>query len=84
MKTLDLRHHTVSVEELLEVARSDSVLIRTPDGDEFILESADEFEREVARLGHSEKLMAFLAERAKEPGTISLEQLRRELEEQGE
>lgn len=84
MKTLDLRHQSMTVEELLQLASSDAVLIRTSEGQEFLLESADEFDREVALLGESEKFMQFLAERAKEPGTISLEQLQQTLEEQGE
>jgi hypothetical protein len=84
MITLDLRQQTLTVEELLHLASSDSVLIRSDGGQEFILESADEFEREVARLGSSEKFMQFLAERSKEAGAIPLEQLKQELEEQGE
>jgi hypothetical protein len=43
------------------------------DGTIFVLEPADEFEREIAQLGQSERFMAFLAERSKEPGGISLE-----------
>lgn len=69
---------------LMRLASSDSVLIRTSQGQEFLLESADEFDREVAAPGQSEKFMQFLAERAKEPGTISLEQLKRELDSQEE
>jgi hypothetical protein len=84
MKTLDLRDQTMTVEELLQIASSDSVLIRTNAGQEFFLEAADEFDREVAMLGQSEKFMQFLAERSKEAGTIPLEQLKQELEEQGE
>jgi hypothetical protein len=84
MITLDLRQKRVTVEELLQFASADSVLIRTQDGHEFILESADEFDREVALLGQSEKFMQFLAERAKEPGGISLEQLQQKLEKKQE
>jgi len=84
MKTLDLRDQTMTVEELLQIASSDSVLIRTNAGQEFFLEAADEFDREVAMLGQSDKFMQFLAERSKEAGTIPLEQLKQELEEQGE
>jgi hypothetical protein len=84
VKTLDLRHQTTTVEELLRLASSDAVLIRTSEGQEFLLESADEFDREVAMLGQSERFMQFLAERAKEPGTIAIEQLKQDLEKQGE
>jgi hypothetical protein len=80
MITLDLKDQTMTVEELLRIASSDSVLIRSNGGQEYILESADEFEREVALLGNSEKFMQFLAERSKELGSISIEQLKQELE----
>jgi hypothetical protein len=80
MITLDLRQQSVTVEELLHFASSDSVLIRTDDGQEFILESADEYDREVAMLGRSEKFMQFLAERSKEKATIAVEQLKQELD----
>ena len=74
MKTLDLRQRQVTVDELLQFASVDSVLIVNRDGDEFILEAADAVEREVTELGRSEKFMAFLAERSKEPGRTSLEE----------
>lgn len=75
MKTLDLKKEKVTVEELLNWATSDSVLILTEDGREFILAEADEFEKEVAIFGNSEKFMKFLEERSKEKGTISLEEV---------
>ena len=50
------------------------------DGTIFVLEPADEFEREVAQLGQSKPFMAFLAERAKETGGISLEDAIKRLE----
>lgn len=79
MKTLDLRQQHVTVDELLRFARTESVRIVAEEGDEFILEVADAFEREVTTLGQSEKFMAFLAERSKEPGGISLDDIERKL-----
>jgi hypothetical protein len=79
MRTLDLRQQQVSVAELLRLARTESVRVIDKEGDEFIVEAADAFEREVAELSQSDKFMAFLAERSKEPGVISLEDLERKL-----
>jgi hypothetical protein len=45
-------------------------------GEDFVLEPADEFDREVAALGASEKFMSFLDARAKETGDISLSKVR--------
>ena len=79
MRTLDLRQQKTTVDELLRFARAETVRIVNADGDEFILEAADAFEREVAELGQSEKFMAFLAERSKEPGVVALDDLERKL-----
>lgn len=79
MKTLDLRQSPTTLAEALELARSESVLIVNEEGDEFILEAGEAFEREAARLGQSDRFMDFLAERAKEPGTTSLDELERKL-----
>ena len=79
MRTVDLWQQSVTVEELLNSAISDSVLILAPDGHEFILESVDEFEIEVAMLGSSEKFMQFLEKRSAESSTISLEEFEQTL-----
>ena len=79
MRTLDLRQQQVSVADLLQCARTEPVRILNEEGEAFILEAADAFEREVAQLGQSEKFIAFLAERSKEPGGMSLDDLERKL-----
>ncbi len=75
MRTLDLGKQQLTVEELLDSAASEAILIRGKDGNEFLLEAADAFDRELAVLASSEKFRSFLAERSKEAGTISLEQI---------
>ena len=79
MITLDLRNRQITLEELFRAARSESVLIVTDEGQEYILEAADEFDHEVAELRRSEKFMNFLAERRKESGRIPLEDIERRL-----
>ncbi|NJO41435.1 MAG: hypothetical protein HC769_13825 [Cyanobacteria bacterium CRU_2_1] len=79
MRTLDLRQQPMTLEELLQVASQESVLILAKDGSEFVLETANAFEREVAKLGQSEKFLAFLAERSQESGGTSLEAIERRL-----
>ena len=74
MKTFDLRRENTTVDELLRWAVSDSVLIRSKEGREFILEDSDSFEREVAMLSKSDKFMDFLEGRSKEAGTVSLDE----------
>ena len=74
MKTLDLSKQQVTVDELLRSAEGEAVLIRSQDGHSFLLEAADLFEQEVARLAASEKFLTFLAQRSREKASIPLEQ----------
>jgi hypothetical protein len=79
MTTIDLAQERPSVDDLLRMATEDSVRIRSQSGEEFILEPADAFDREVAELSRSERFMTFLSERAREPGRTRLEDLDRRL-----
>jgi hypothetical protein len=75
MKTIDLTQEHPSIDELLRLAVADPILIRNRDGLEFLLEPADLFDREVAELSRSVRFMSFLAERSREPGKTSLEEI---------
>jgi hypothetical protein len=81
MITLDLRREEVSVDELLQLASGDSVRVVDREGSEFVVETADAVDREVAKLRQSTKFMTFLAERCKEEGSVSLDQIERRLAE---
>lgn len=79
MKTIKVNKKAPSVDELLAMARRESVLLVSEDGASFVLEEADDFDREVAQLGSSEKFMKFLEKRSKEKGVMSIEQFAKEL-----
>jgi hypothetical protein len=66
MRTVDLSKEKYSLKELLALAKSETLLIRSPSGEDFLLEQADEFDREVAALGSSGNFMSFLDVRSKE------------------
>ena len=72
MKTIDLGKAQYSLSELLALARTESVLIHSATGEDFLLEQADKFDREAAVLGASEKFMSFLKDRASETGDIPI------------
>jgi hypothetical protein len=74
MKTINLKEKSPSVAQLLAIARKKSVLLVSKDGATFVLEEADEFDREVAELGGSEKFIKFLNKRSKEPAVTSIEE----------
>ena len=76
MKTIDLRKEEHSLGEVLTLAKSEAVLIRSASGDDFLLELADEFDREVAALGGSEKFTSFLDARSKEAEDIPISEVR--------
>jgi hypothetical protein len=80
MKTLDLTGKRITLDELLELAATNSVRILTADGRAFVLEKADDFEQEVTLLGKSKKFRRFLNERSKEAAPTSLEDYRRSLD----
>lgn len=63
----------------MAMARNKSVLLVSKDGTTFVLEEADDFDREVAELGNSERFMGFLKKRSKDRGVISIEQFAEEL-----
>jgi hypothetical protein len=79
MITVDLRQRPVSVDELLRLAASDSVIVVSGEGKEYVVEAADAFARETEELRRSEKFAAFLADRSKEPGSVPLEEIERRL-----
>ena len=55
MKTVDLRRQQISIDELLRCVGADVVRITSKEGEQFVLEAADAFEREVNELGQSMK-----------------------------
>jgi hypothetical protein len=80
MKTIDLAREDHTLAELLALARRESIFIHSATGEDFLLEPADEFDREVASLGGSERFMSFLKERSKEAGGRSLADVRKKRE----
>ena len=76
MKTIDLGKEQHSLAEVLTLAKSETILIRSDSGEDFLLEHADQFDREVAALGGSEKFLSFLEARSNETTDVSISKLR--------
>ena len=81
MKTVDLGQQQFELLEIIDLARQEPVLLLTPDGQEFCLAEADNFEREVESLRQSRAFQDFLNARAECPRRIPLEEIERELRE---
>jgi hypothetical protein len=76
MKTVDLRKEEPSIRDLLVLAKSEPLLIHSSSGEEFLLEQAEEWDREVAALGVNDGFMSFLDARSKETEDLPLSEAR--------
>jgi hypothetical protein len=83
VKTINLGQEQRTLTELLALAKREALLIHSATGDDFLLEPADDFDREVAALGRSERFMSFLSERSAESGDRPLSDVRKEREYPG-
>lgn len=81
MKTVDLAQQKLDLATVLDIASQEPVLILTPDGKEFCLAEADDFEREVQALRESRVFQSFLDQRSACKVRIPLEDVEKELEE---
>ena len=80
MKTIDLTQHSISVEQLLEMASQENMVLRR-NGEEFILAAIDDFDSEIESLRYNKEFTAFLEDRTKD-SKISIDEARAILLEQ--
>ena len=79
MKTIDVDATTPSLPQLLELASGGNVILRAPDGKEFLLAEVDDLALEVATVCQQPELMDFLAQRSKAGPRLSLSKARETL-----
>jgi Pyruvate/2-oxoacid:ferredoxin oxidoreductase gamma subunit len=79
MITIDLRKEKYTLDELLALSTSETLMIYDKDGKHYILEETDDFEEEVEKLGNSDKFLKFLSERSKEKDTIPISSIAEKL-----
>lgn len=79
MKTINLSEIVPTLMEILSQADEDTIILKTPEGREFVLAAVDNFAQEVALVGQNEELMQFLAQRSKEKKRYTLSQVREQL-----
>lgn len=72
MKTLKLSTPVPSLDDVLRMARSDTVLLTTEDGESFVVAPADDFDTEVELLRRNHAFLALLDELKQAPGAIPL------------
>jgi hypothetical protein len=82
MKTVDLARDKIEFDQLINLARQEPVLILTPDGSQYILSQADDFDQEVEALRKSRSFQRFLDKRSKSRAKIPLSKIEREIEQE--
>ena len=80
MKTLELTgSNPPSLPEILAMAQKESLILRTASGEEYFVAIVDEFQHEINQLNASAEFQQLLRDRAKERGTIPIEDIRARL-----
>ena len=79
MKTVDLSKNKLSLDEALSSARTESVLLKCPNGERFVITSADDFATEVELLRKSREFLDFLDAAKQDKTSVSLEEAERRL-----
>lgn len=79
MKTIDLEKQPLDLEAIIRIARQESVLLLLPDGKEFCIAEADDFDREIEALRQSKSFQKLLEQRATSNGAVSLEEVEKQI-----
>jgi hypothetical protein len=82
MRTIDLEKEPLDLAAVIKLASQEPVLLVTPEGKEFCLAEADDFEREVEILRGSQAFQRFLDERSASTRRIPLEEIEAEIEQE--
>ena len=82
MKTVNLEMDKFNLEEVINMARKEPILILTSDGKEFFISEADDFEKEVETLRKSQAFQRFLDERSACTRRISLEEIKKDIDKE--
>ena len=80
MKRSSVRAKSSTLDKVLALAEAGPVRIVAANGHAFVVEKAEDFEKEVERLGKSKRFRRFLNKRSKEPATTTLANYRRSLD----
>ncbi len=79
MKSVDLRNENLSLSQLLHMAEDEAVLVLTPDGHEFIVAEADDFDAEVEALRKSARFQSFLDRRTRDKSRVPIGDIEKEI-----
>jgi len=79
MKIVELADSEGTLRDVLELARSETVILRQPDNVDLVLAPVDGFDLEVELLRRNPEFMAYLDELSEQDATIPLDEVERQL-----
>jgi hypothetical protein len=79
MKTVNVSSKAKTVNILLKKARKEGLILRSADGNEFILAEIDDFNREIELTRRNKELMKLLDARGKQTKTFKAADVKRQL-----
>jgi hypothetical protein len=79
MKTVNVSTKAKTVTTLLKKAKKGGLILRSPEGHEFILAEIDDFNREIELTRQNKSLMKLLDERGKQNRTFKAADVKRQL-----
>jgi hypothetical protein len=79
MKTVNVSTRSKAVTTLLKKAKKGGLILRSPEGNEFILAEIDDFNREIELTRQNKSLMKLLDERGKQNKTFKATDVKRQL-----
>ena len=79
MKTIDISSDAPSIKKLLDMAKKESLLIKTIDGESFVISSTDGFDSEVELLRKNHKFLSMLDNFKISDETIPIDEVEKNL-----
>jgi hypothetical protein len=80
VKVIEPAEKEPTLDEVVDLAKDELVVLRRPDGSLFAVAPVDDFDVEVELLKNNPEFMTFLKQLSQEEATISLQDLRKELD----
>jgi hypothetical protein len=79
MKTLNISTKAKTINALLKKAQRGGLILRSPEGQEFILAEIEDFNREIEITRHNKALMKLLDARRKQTKTLKASDVKKQL-----
>ena len=80
MRSIDLMIEHPSLSEVIQLAEQEPVLLVAPNGHQFVVGEADDFESEVEALRNSRRFQQFLDERMRNQCRTPIEEIEQEID----